>query len=436
MILTSTKFIIEGLLDFFFTVSFNKDSFIKLTLKNKLFLLIFTFIGFAMSYFMPKSLFPLNTIILFIVHFVIPLLAMKVKIIKSLFNAIAYIILTFVMEMLSVVIVVQLFGFNTDEITTSSIASTFIVIFYYLFAFITYTIINFINTKNKSLHHLTRFIQSKHFIIFILIIILSFLPQFILIAYNRYDYNVIFLVLNIIQVLLLTVYMLYSVYAYLDRERFKELNSTLETDNNSMIALIDGVRTVKHDFNNIFQAINGYICLQDYVSLEKYVNSIMKECNILNNISFLSKEVFDDPAVYGVVGSKHFTATNSNILFEIDMTTKISDINMDKGQLSRILGILLDNAIEATNKTKDKYIKLEMHFNKLKDATVIKIYNTYDTSLNIDLSKIFLKGYSSKKVKSGIGLWEVKKIIDNNNKAQIYASIENEHFVQCIIIEN
>ena len=48
---------------------------------------------------------------------------------------------------------------------------------------------------------------------------------------------------------------------------------------------------------------------------------------------------------------------------------------------------------------------------------------------------VFKKGYSSKEVKSGIGLWEVKKLIDKSGNSQIYASIEKNQFIQNIIIE-
>ena len=49
--------------------------------------------------------------------------------------------------------------------------------------------------------------------------------------------------------------------------------------------------------------------------------------------------------------------------------------------------------------------------------------------------KIFDKGVSSKKVKSGLGLWEVKNIISKKQNSQIYANIENNTFSQTIVIE-
>ena len=107
---------------------------------------------------------------------------------------------------------------------------------------------------------------------------------------------------------------------------------------------------------------------------------------------------------------------------ELDIVTNIAEIQFPMPELSRILGILLDNAIEATSKLEQdkQYIRLEMKFDNRKCADVIRVINTYDTSIDINLDEIYKKGVSSKKVKSGIGLWEVKKLIAKVPSAQIF----------------
>ena len=49
----------------------------------------------------------------------------------------------------------------------------------------------------------------------------------------------------------------------------------------------------------------------------------------------------------------------------------------------------------------------------------IVIKNTYSNK-DVDITKIFLKGYSSKKVKSGLGLWEVKEILNHYSFIDIF----------------
>ena len=78
---------------------------------------------------------------------------------------------------------------------------------------------------------------------------------------------------------------------------------------------------------------------------------------------------------------------------------------------------------------------LEMKFNKRKNADFIRVINTYDTDIQINLEKIYEKGFSTKEVKSGIGLWEVKKLITKSRNSQVFATIEKDKFIQNIIIE-
>ena len=183
------------------------------------------------------------------------------------------------------------------------------------------------------------------------------------------------------------------------------------------------------------QALNGYVSTKQYDKLQEHINKVLDECNIVNNLSVIDQKVFNDPAIYGIVGAKYFIAMEADIKFELDIVTNIKEISFPMPELSRILGIILDNAIEATSKTDNKYMKLEMKYDARKDADIIKVYNTYNTNIDINLKDIYKKGVSSKKIKSGIGLWEVKKLIDKSKNSQIYASLEHGMFVQNIIIE-
>jgi two-component system sensor histidine kinase AgrC len=210
---------------------------------------------------------------------------------------------------------------------------------------------------------------------------------------------------------------------------------TSELHNKTMVGMVDGVRTLKHDYNNIMQALNGYVATKQYDKLQEHINKVLEECNIINNLSIIDPKIFNHPAIYGIVGAKYFLATEENIIFDLDIVTNISEICFPIPELSRILGIFLDNAMEATKKCDNPYIRLEMKYDNRKCADIIKVINSYDTSINIDLSEIYKKGISSKKVKSGLGLWEVKNLVKKVNNSQVFATIENTKFVQNLIVE-
>lgn len=162
---------------------------------------------------------------------------------------------------------------------------------------------------------------------------------------------------------------------------------------------------------------------------------MIKDCNLVNNLSTIDPKIFNEPAIYGIVGSKYFLATEKDINIQLDITTNIKEIQFPMPELSRILGILLDNAIEATVKSSTPYIFLEMRFDNKKCADIIKVSNTYDNTVEINTDDIYKKGFSTKIIKSGIGLWEVKNLIKKQHNSQIYTTIDNDKFSQTMIIE-
>ena len=210
---------------------------------------------------------------------------------------------------------------------------------------------------------------------------------------------------------------------------------TAKLHNETMSGMVDGLRTLKHDFNNIIQSLSSYSKAKEYEKLDDYINKLLKEFKVVNTLGVIDPEIFNESAIYGIVGSKYFLVTSANIPMDIEVFTVVNEINFPMPELSRILGILLDNAYEATKKCDNPYIRLEMKYDNRKCADVIRVINTYNTDININFEDIYKKGVSSKKVKSGIGLWEVKKIISKFSHAQIYPSINKDKFIQNIIIE-
>jgi len=98
-------------------------------------------------------------------------------------------------------------------------------------------------------------------------------------------------------------------------------------------------------------------------------------------------------------------------------------------EFTRLLGILLDNAIEATYECTEKIINVYIRKDfKIKRQLLI-IENTYNNK-EIDVEKIFEKGYSTKDSNTGLGLWEVRQIIKKNNNLNLYTSKDNKFFKQ------
>lgn len=383
-----------------------------------------------------SKMYPINTIILEIIVFTLFAFILKIKKSKAIIITLVFPIFLVLTEILVVALFVLILDKTADEMLELPYYFLGINLVISIFAYITIYLLNKILKNKQKLKNFIDNFNKKYLKTTAILLLFTFAPQAILIPLNKYNNDPLMLLLNFISLFTISIFLFWYISNYLEKEKIQEQLVTLEMDNKTLGGMVDGVRTIKHDFNNIFQAINGYICSKQYDALEEYISKVMKECNIVNTLSIINKNTFNDPATYGVIGSKYFLATENNISIDLEVTVSFKDINFPKPELSRIFGVLLDNAIEATKKCDDKYIRLEIKFIPKKNATLIRILNTYDTSINIELNNIFTKGYSTKKIKSGLGLWEVKKLVSKQKHSQIYSTIENNKFVQNIIIEN
>lgn len=213
--------------------------------------------------------------------------------------------------------------------------------------------------------------------------------------------------------------------------KMKEEINTLTLKSDSLMELNDNIRSFKHDFNNIIQAIDGYILLGDMDALKTYFSKLLKECNYVKNLELLTGKVQTNPAIYGVLLDKCRVAEGNNIDMNIDMFVDYSDMNEKAYDLSRIIGILLDNAIEATLECEKKVINIQFKEGSSENKKKIVIENTYKDN-GFDTEMIFEKNYTTKKEKgnSGLGLWKVKEIISKDDEVEIQTIKDGNTFKQ------
>lgn len=408
--------------------------------KLSIFQIIFVVVSSLCSIFacsLVRGLFPLsNTIMGIIFMFLTFRFILKFNSIKSIILTILNFISLMIAEIISYLITSLIFKVNLNDIVTIPNFTLVVLTIQFVIIVLITRLFKYIITKFTKINVLVDKITNKQLLAFLFLLIISTFPQLTLFLLNNYStYSTSFLVINCVQMLLFCIVIFNYFHKALEKSKIEADLITTKLHNDTMSGMIDGVKTLKHDYNNIIQALNGYVLTKQYDKLEEHINKVLKECNVINTLGIIDPETFNEPAIYGIVGAKYFLITNHDIPMELEIITNIKEINFPKPEFSRILGILLDNAYEATQKSSNPFVKLEMKFNSKKCADVIRVINTYDENITIDLENIYKKGVSSKKIKSGIGLWEVKKIISKIPSAQIYPTIEKDKFVQNIVIE-
>lgn len=228
----------------------------------------------------------------------------------------------------------------------------------------------------------------------------------------------------------LLTYFLISMYSLFRTNKLEQTSQDLEKEkiyNKTLSILHDNIRCFKHDFDNIVQILGGYIDLNDMNGLKRYYKSLLEECKLTNNLNVLNPQTINNPSIYSLLNNKYYKAANDGVTMNFEIFSDLSKINTNIYELSRILGILLDNSIEAARETDEKVINIIIRSDAKKQIFIIE-NSCIDN--NISTTKIFEKGYSTKENNSGIGLWKVHKILAKNTDIDLFTTVKNNKFTQ------
>lgn len=208
----------------------------------------------------------------------------------------------------------------------------------------------------------------------------------------------------------------------------KKLESA-EEYNKTLHILHDSVRGFKHDFDNIVTTIGGYIKTNDMDGLKSYYSQLEEDCTKVNNLYVLDPDIINNPGVYNLITAKYNEALEKGIKVNLTVLLDLNDLHMKIYEFARILGILLDNAIESASECDEKILNIVFRNESKNNRNIILIENTYKDK-DVDIEQIFNKGVSGKQNHTGLGLWEIRQILKKNNNVNLYTNKNEKYFSQ------
>lgn len=191
------------------------------------------------------------------------------------------------------------------------------------------------------------------------------------------------------------------------------------------------INQFRHDYLNILSSLESYLEEGDLQALTVYYQQTIQPTRtlFLENASKLSAlQKIDHPAIRGIFMTKLLLAQEKGISVHLEMTGKIIfpkhvfDLN-----LIRILGILLDNAIEEVDALGKG--ELAVAFFQEKDALVILIQNTVRNPVE-PLYQLKKQGFSTKGKGRGYGLSTVDELMSQTSDLLLETTISQHLFVQ------
>lgn len=353
----------------------------------------------------------------------------KKDISNSVYYAIIYQMLVFISEIILSVLILFIFKLNGSEyfnvpfsLLISSILNCLLV---YLLSRI-----KFISKNIRKLNHIIKK-NNKDWIYIILIMILMVLFIF----FNRYKMNnSTEYFVNTAMAIFVVVSFVYVIYNKFQRQAMEDkYNESMEYVLRYE-KIINEQGKKNHEYNNQLMVIKGYINKPERLS--EYLDEIIGEHKTGQNYTVKQLGFLPDGGVKGLLYHKLSKMEDNNIKYYLYVDQNLKDKDIESfdlktyRDLTKLLGVFLDNAIDAALKSEEKEIEVELKDKD--DCLLLTISNTYDK--NTDINKVGKSGFTTKGVGHGFDLSIVKDIAKTNSEIETFSSKESDKFIQTAMI--
>ena len=401
--------------------------------RSKIFILIFIFIMSVFQtliFIFDKGI--LKTLVMFAIYMINHKALYKLSWKKTIFLTIMYAIFLLIPDIILIIVCTTILGMTKQycyEVFAGSFLSNLLVCAILLI--ITYIFRNFFNKiLNIKLDKNIKIIIISGLVLLSLGIM--FYNSFSFIIYNL-ETMIILIIIAIFIVVLFTL-----IKERLNNDNLKEQYDKLLEFMVTYEKEVEEQRILRHENKNNLIAIKSKIIDKDNEKeIVSYIDELLNISTKIKNEKYAKFGYLPSNGLKGLFYYKTDEAENKGIKFSINISKDIKKSvisNMETKNfrlLGNIIGVFLDNAIEASFNSNEKKMGIEIYKNK-KNVEIL-ISNSYNTKL--DIKKIGFISYSTKGKNRGHGLLLVNSIIKSNKIFENEKVITNDIFTQKLIVK-
>lgn len=353
----------------------------------------------------------------------------KIKLSKSIFTSIVYIILLVIPDLLTLGGAIYIFDVS-KEFCYESLSGSIISNFSVLGIMIILTV-----SIRKPLKKLINYnLSTNKKIIVMSSITLVMLAIFFYNLIKTFEFNNNIITYLVIIVMLICI-LLYLFKQKIENEKISKKYDELLDVMKSYESDIEEQRTLRHETKNEFATIKCKLQdKEDNKTIIEYIDSVIGEKEKAGSTKYSKFKYLPSNGLKGFFYYKFIEAEKKGISVSVNISKQIEnsflkDIETkDFKDLARIIGVYLDNAIEASSTSEDKKLGIEMYL--IKEKIEIIITNTFNNEINLD--KIGKESFSTKGKHRGHGLLLVNKILSENNKFEAKNEIRGNIYIQSL----
>lgn len=352
----------------------------------------------------------------------------------GIINTLLVIIISVVSDYLSSLLIRLIFNIEPSAISTH--------VFYFVFHFIISVSIAIIIRQLMNRLKLSYLYNNRIYLLLLAAFLgLSFTVFYVYMpkSYNtekEFEFQTLFYVIYVCVAAIFIILISFTVIREMALQRTKkEINQyykytlQIEQINNEM-------RKFRHDYVNILATLSEYIREDDMDGLRTYFDQNIAHLHDdmkLNAIKINGLQNLHVREIKGLLTTKIIQSQEQNINISVEITEQIDHINMNIVELSRCIGIIMDNAIEASEFVDNPTIQIAFIKNK---ESILLVFMNKCSKDTPKVHKLFENHYSTKGRKRGIGLTTLKEITEKTDHVFLDTFINNQYFIQKLEILN
>ena len=248
-----------------------------------------------------------------------------------------------------------------------------------------------------------------------------------------FDY---FFLLNIIVILGCIYLFVVLLRQYLKNKEITDKYILLEDYLKTSADLVEKYSSTIHKYKNNLIAIKGYL-KSDIKEANNYIDNLLENYKTKKYSWFSKINYIKIDTLRYLVYCKLAKAESLSLKISIDVSPDLKKFDSKKlakndiNILLEILGEYFDNAIYASNESKEKEINFMLYLEN--DKLIFILANTYKGK--VDLSLITKNGYTTKGKDHGLGLYDIDKTLKSISYFKVKYELLDNYFVASLTID-
>ena len=206
----------------------------------------------------------------------------------------------------------------------------------------------------------------------------------------------------------------------------------LQTYTDEIVGLYNEIRGFRHDYAGMLVSMQMAIDSGDLQEIDRVYNEVLVKANQKlrsDKYTYFDLNNIEDSALRSLIAQSIVYARNNDVEFTLEVKDIITRLSIDLLDLVRIMSVLLNNAVEGAAESSSK--QMEVAVIKMDLETVIVIQNSCKITMTPS-EDLFELGFSTKGRNRGIGLNNVKEILDKYDNIILETEMEDNTFRQII----